>query len=202
MLITASTASTPRNDNASNPMDDDPIRLGQTKEIGALRIHRFSNSTRVTDTANAGKRGKKCREMTVGNRDGLWNDADSAASSEINLMAVRGASLDQMAEALRPWYAVEISELRGIDVTPVGGEIEIINPWMIARFAPGEFSARDMSDPNESTIMDRDGRKRSAAKAYAWAKANVQALASMRWAELRSALIAQGVEFHLFCGMD
>lgn len=197
-----SNTSQARNDNASNPANDDPIRLGQTKEIGALRIHRYRNCTKVVDTANAGKRGKRCTELCVGNADGAWNDADSGASTVIDLLASRGTPLVDIAAALRACNTVELRELRGIDVEPTDSEIEIINPWLIARFGRSEFSVRDMADPNELTLTSRSNGKSSAAKAYAWAKGNRAALADMRLADVRRSLVANGVEFHSFCGMD
>ena len=41
------------------------IPLGETKEYGSVRIHRYADHFQVTDLAFAGKRGKKVRIMSL-----------------------------------------------------------------------------------------------------------------------------------------
>jgi hypothetical protein len=45
------------------------LQVGQTREIHGWRVHRYASALRITELANAGKRGKKVAEITLNDRD-------------------------------------------------------------------------------------------------------------------------------------
>jgi len=198
LIAAAKTAS---NNNSIDPSTEDPIRLGETKEIGALRIHRYRNCVKVLDTTNAGKRGKKCLEISVGKYDNSWNDIDGGIAGEVYWWATRGASIEEMASILDECHTVGRNEYRGVDIDPIGAAIEFVSDRLVGKFTATEFSVRDLVDPNEETMMNTEG-KASAKLALKWATANRDRLESLTLHQMRTAMREAGIKIHSYCGMD
>ena len=95
------------------------LGVGQSFLTDHLKLHRFSDSLRITDLTNAGKRGKKVREMTVqaGTLDSTRSDAVLRRAAE----HILDMDYDQAKAALTaPSKKLQVHErqLRGIDVEP------------------------------------------------------------------------------------
>ena len=107
------------------------LEVGETHEAGTLRAHRYADSIRITDIANAGKRGKKCRELSV-LPDSLWgSEAEKAALTRLGLWLRKVDNFDDAhtwahviakdTQALK----LNLRELRGVDVEPAGVRYEM-----------------------------------------------------------------------------
>lgn len=102
------------------------IPLGTTWEAGSARIHRYRDHFRVTDLENAGKRGKKVREMVIeptvyykGSHD-EWMDRMSGALPEYHTYdAIKAFIKDILVDAPHE-IRIDESVVRGVDVSPGG----------------------------------------------------------------------------------
>lgn len=171
------------------------LPLGKTFQNELVRIHRYSNSLRVTDLTNAGKRGKKCDELTV------MPTVDYEGDHDQWLARMAGLFLDQAGGGYRAIFrfikdvqhdfpteiSIEVESLRGIDVEPFGEifEFEIPQPnkaWIEVRVSPTDFRVinhaymRHPTDPTKPGFI-HDSRyfpmkREDAAAFYAWMKDN------------------------------
>lgn len=82
----------PANDTSTGP----GISLGETRDQGSLRVHRWNDGFEVTDLTNAGKRGKTCRTLRItgGSYGAPYRPAD-------------GAGWDAYAEPLASFRTIE-----------------------------------------------------------------------------------------------
>jgi len=101
------------------------LGLGQTWENDKVRVHRYSNSFHVWDLANAGKRGKKVRFMTILPKGYRADEAEwlEQQARYLVLQASRGYDgIKRYFETLSKENDAEINERqeRGIDVLPAG----------------------------------------------------------------------------------
>jgi hypothetical protein len=100
------------------------IGLGKTWENGKVRIHRYSNNFTVWDLTNAGKRGKKVREMTIMPNKGMSEEAAwmEGNSKYILLNASSYDKIKSFYEDILVDYPGEIRiderEVRAIDILP------------------------------------------------------------------------------------
>ncbi len=173
------------------------IPLGRSWETGTILIHRYRGSFQITDLTNAGKRGKKVRQMSVGLRS--LNDNDPWYDN----MAKMLAHVQSYDEALRLFKDLEgdfpgqinrhETELRGIDVNP-GGTTKIhltTNTGLQITADPLDFSVKStvtMRGPkgnefNQDTLYTPVSRK-DAAPFYNWLKANLSEANKMGIAEM------------------
>jgi len=164
------------------------IGLGKTWENGKVRIHRYSNSFEVVDLTNAGKRGKKVREMSIIPNKG---HAENAAWMEGNskyilLNASSYDSIKRFYEDILVDYPGEIiiseKDLRGIDVLP-GTVRKIELQWKAGdneldlTATPLDFQLKSSVPLNHPKTEDPVGRqdtsywpakKEDAKRFYAW----------------------------------
>lgn len=81
------------------------IPVGTGGETQHLRYHRYSGSVRITDLANAGRRGKKVDILTVWDLDYLRNDLAIARLNRWLEGVVKGNTFDQVLRDLKALFA-------------------------------------------------------------------------------------------------
>lgn len=104
------------------------IPLGKTWEKGDVRVHRYSDHYLVTDLVNAGKRGKKVRQMTIALTHAYKGDR-ARWMEHMGTEFVGYANYDRIKAFIGDIlhdYPGEIrineTEVRGVDVNPGGFE--------------------------------------------------------------------------------
>lgn len=185
------------------------IPVGETVEFTTVRIHRFANCFEVTDLANAGKRGKKVRQMSL-------------APSHIYRRNTPEAWLEQMAKVLLDYPSYDaivalISDLlvdfpgeirmterltRGVDVLPAGTvKLSLTTDTGLEITAtPAEFRVlhRAYFGKEQELCQEtfyRDANKRAAKAFYGWLKTHLSTVNGMGIGELRAALSAEGIAY-------
>jgi hypothetical protein len=181
------------------------IRIGETREFNGFRVHRFSQSVEVTETVNAGKRGKTCRRFAIC----AWRFNESFLDDYAS--GIEGETFDSLlADALflkstTPGMEMDpVRALRGVDVEPTGFEaitIQGVDFHLSSEF--DHFSAHANDIKEESIIPPCHGGAKTAIKEFrAFVKANRDRIAGWRFHELTTALYEAGIHFHQYCAMD
>jgi len=186
------------------------IPMGRTWEHGNVRIHRYRGSFRITDLTNAGKRGKKVRELAVGYR--LLSDDDPKYDNLAKLLPHAG-SYDEILRLFKDlksddegkdiWFQ-EVT-LRGIDVNP-GGTTKIhltTNQGLEITAEPQEFLVKrtvEHKSPSGGSGFKQDTlyyskSKKDAAPFYNWLKANLSEANKMGILELSALWDDLGVRY-------
>lgn len=189
-----------------------PIGVGETREIHGMRVHLFRGSLRVTDLANAGKRGKTCGELTVSWWEG--NDEADRYARELVRRIVAAPTYSAALAVARagatrdlPGGGVQVDErpLKGVHVAPGGfEEINVRGPHVAVSAGRFEFSISDLDDRNNEPrcISGSRAGQREVARFYTWAKANRAKIPSMTMDDVMEAMEKIGVRCHYFCGVD
>lgn len=161
------------------------LPLGKTYERGELRFHRYMGSFRITELTNAGKRGKKVRQMSVGksmtNDNDPWYDTFAKILPKIDTYNELKSLLNDAKETY-PEIWFQEQELRGIDVNP-GGTSKInltTNEGLKITAEPLEFmvvNSVEFTGPKGNKFMQDTSywsrSKKDAAPFYNWVKANL-----------------------------
>ncbi len=165
------------------------LSLGERKDFGSVRIHRYRDHFRVWDLTNAGKRGKKVRTMTImpssyfkGSPD-EWMDRMSKTLPDYDSYdALKNFIADVLVQYPKEITLSESAE-RGIDVLP-GGTRKIIvqtSTGLVIEATPHDFRLL-----NRWEIKQKDGKpsgmfqdtnyypaaKKDAQVFYGWLAAN------------------------------
>jgi hypothetical protein len=92
-----------------------------------LRIHHFRGSLNIRDMANAGKRGKAVRELSVHTKYQSDTKADPILEDAASF--VRNMSFDEAEQWFKSsdTFRVDKRNLRGVDVEPASARIELVN---------------------------------------------------------------------------
>jgi len=194
------------NDNRHDPED---FRMGETKEVKGWRIHRYADSIKVTELANAGKRGKTVGIVTVYNFRSRLNPMESNAL-EFVMWANRGADMAKMIDIANEQSklfnaTVEVQYVKGIEVTPAGFKtIKIHTERLYLEASYSDFTIRDVTDHHNvpTAIPAISGGKKSIPALYRWVQANEAAIKGMRFYELLEAIRAEGIKYHQYCAID
>ncbi len=196
--MSATTRPPPANVAANDTEAPSNLPVGGTFETSSWRIHRFSDSVRITHILHAGARGKKCLEITIRTSYGRDLDLLDLLVSHM-LQVVLGdpqpatlAAVARDAPLLSSAFETTVSELRGVDVEShvVKVESELVH----AHFSAREFRItvtaviphKQGTVRQDSHLYNRDIR--SAAKAYEWARANAARMGTMTRSEIYTAL--------------
>lgn len=189
------------------------IPLGKTWETGTVRIHRYRGSFQITDLTNAGKRGKKVKQMSLGlsklNDEDPWYDNMAKILAKVD-------SYDEVKRLIKDVqqdYPNEIrmyeNELRGIDVNPGGttkltlshktdgGSIEITaepNEFLVKSTHMFEGKGENKKPFAQDTLY-YSKKKESAAIFYNWLKANLSEAGKMDITDLRKLWSDLGVKY-------
>lgn len=178
------------------------LPLGKTYQNPKVRIHRYRDQVRVTDLTNAGKRGKKVREMVVlptyaySGDDQDWLDQQTHqfltyARSSDPYQKSKLYIKDLMVDFPDDIKLVE-TEYRGVDVEPYGELFEFRLPLdnggkLTIKSSPTDFlvvhTAR-MKGPRGNEF-DHDSRfrprkKKDAVLFYGWMKDNSSKVKSFK----------------------
>jgi len=178
---------------------------GDTIETSTWRVLRGALSIRVTHITNAGKRGKRCAEYTL-YLESCGSDAALDPITEIvRAKAEREVDPAEMLVVMTMCKSnaigLQVSELRGVDVTKPGEKVEIIGRAVKVRASTQGFAVANRLDVmNEETMIQVD--RSGPVKVLAWVKANVKALESMTFADVTEALRSMGVNYHYHCAID
>jgi hypothetical protein len=197
----------PANTNVLQPPA--PLRIGDTRESGALRIHRYRESLRLTDLTNAGKRGKSVRTICLhpSLRPSSPADALLELLDRVSESVLKHTTLDAALEALShdlpdatQWLSARLE--RGVDVTPAGFLVLTVRTSHIDVEADyASFRIRDLTDPlNEPTTI-HSGRKGSMAF-YRWVSAVADDLHEVRYSEVLRHLRRLDIPHHSYCAID
>lgn len=197
------------------------LGVGQTQTKGSVRVHRYSNSLKVWDLTNAGRRGKKVRVMTLmttysykGDEDKWMQNMSSEALDYGSYDRFKAFVSDLMVDYPDDIRMEERQE-RGIDVMPADiKEIEL--KWEVGAdklrltasplefrvvsshwFAPGEGHLEkrpDVAGFSQDT-MYYNTKKADAAKFYAWLSGNESKVKKMTIQDLQTQWRRLGVNY-------
>jgi len=189
---------TTANDNAATE-----IEMGETRDVGAYRIHRGALSLRVTEIAHAGKRGKRCPVVVLYQPCARSSEADIAtATASVHRLVQLGAQwvavVAHVRSLARGGLAVEEREERGVDVEPPCVQVEIRTDTIDVTASAHRFSARRPGTADCDSVYTRS--RADGAKMHAWAIANRARLGSMRVFEIEREARAMGVNLGYYCG--
>lgn len=190
------------------------LGVGQTQTKGSIRVHRYSNSLKIWDLTNAGRRGKKVRVMTLMTTYAYKGDEDKWMQN-MSYEALDYGDYDQFRNFVRDLMVdypddinMEERQERGIDVMPADiKEIEL--KWSVGddklqlKASPLEF--RVTSSVMHNRGDDRPGfyqdtlyynvKKADAAAFYGWLKGNESKVKKMTIMELRDQWRRLGVKY-------
>lgn len=178
-----------------------------------LKIHRFSDSVRITDLTNAGKRGKVCKELTIIAGYLQGDLADKVLKQAVSTImhsdyAQAKAKLEALAEEHPGLFTLSERTLKGVDVEPVGSPVNLEKKFPDGTIVTIEATPHEFMVKN-STVIGGDKAsaghrqdtlywqrsKKDGAVFYAWAKANLSKLASMTILDLMKVWGDLGVKF-------
>jgi hypothetical protein len=201
-------------------------KKGDTIESPAWRLHRYATSIRLWDLKNAGKRGKKVRELMWWALDRAPAKVRPSIEKAIDLIA-NTTTFDEAAAIVEEWFSwndpEEIKQpmggkakraqnteykvvlRRGIDV-PAAGErkFQFVTPELAVDVTAQDFSIRDLRDrANMPAAIPPLKRKKTAIKKmYKWFGENEERVRRMKYRELLNELNAAGIEYHSYLMMD
>lgn len=185
------------------------LGIGETIEHGTVRIHRFRESFRITDLTNAGKRGKRCRELAVimgygptrpANFDGYANAIQHEHSYDAILRLFKDILVD-----FPGGIELHETEERGVDVLPGGFKpIALDLPNFSIEVALKDFVIRDKKDTDNlpTCIPAAKGGLREIPVLYRWVQENQSKMAHLTFGEMEKVLEQLGVKYHYYCAMD
>lgn len=180
------------------------MKIGETFENEAWRVHRFAPTIRITEIRNAGKRGKKCRDIAIYDLD--FQKVSDAEQEMIARAARKLATENADIETMEAWarstgYKLEIRDRRGVDTRGPMEQIEILGPCISISANRTEFCIKDLSDRyNEPTIIDTT--RTGAVKVHNWLKKNKDEAQLMSFREINEVVRGLGVLPHYYCAMD
>jgi hypothetical protein len=179
------------------------LDVGQHAFTEHLKIHRFHGSVRITDMTNAGKRGKKVRELTV--MPHTLNDEMADRILKQAVTSILHMNYDQAKSHLEKIKAdhpelmeTHERELRGIDVEPPGTTIKLEKKFPDGTIVRIQASPHDFHVTN-STVIEAPGKaahgyrqdtlyspvsKKDGILFYGWLKDNISKAANMTMQEL------------------
>src|SRR5690242_9783340 len=151
---------------------------GGTFETSSWRVHRYRDLVAVTHLVNAGARGKKCLEVTVGTSYGRDLDLLDVLTRYFVELVAEGPKPETVmaiardAPLLSPALEVTVAEKRGVDVER--GAVKVDSDLVKAHFSTTEFriTVTALHHGKHGTIRQDshlyNADKRSVPKAYQW----------------------------------
>lgn len=178
------------------------LQIGQTVETNGFRVHRYATSVTVVAVADAGKRGKRCRELRIRSS----NQATLNIVADLIVGKIESGATDLEAflhsyMLFTPGVVLDARDLRAVDV-PFGGII-INGPKAYIDADSTQFTVRCKVDQaNEPTLILQPGRK-CAKQALTWFKANQKAIEDgITLRDISMGLASAGVATHYYCAVD
>ena len=183
-------------------------------EKSKLRFYRFTDSLRVWDLTNAGKRGKKVQSFALLGLEVRGPDqkimVDKLVVDLLKSKNFAGA-LSTAEKAIKELFEFGIrlelysSEFKGVDIKPAGFRpIKIKTDELEIEAGFDDFVVRDLADKNNlpACIPSARGGKRDVLLFYRWVSDNKTRLKSMTFREVVKALSDAGIKYHQYCSMD
>jgi len=180
-----------------------PLQVGETRNIGTVRVHRFEHAIRATECENAGKRGKTCEQVAV-----WWNGygGENPKGEDLAEAISSCSSFAEIKTALEAsGFDVERSTFKGVRVTPIGVEPIVIRGEKISVEATDQdFGISDLTDHfNEPRcIVGEYTTRKMIADFYRFCKDNTERIALMSMSDMHKAMDSIGVYGHHYCAMD
>lgn len=193
------------------------LDIGRGTFTEHLKLHRFHGSLRITDMENAGKRGKKVRELTViakTNDDALEDKILKQAASSILHMKYDQAKshLESILERDDHGSLFELHEVvyRGVDVEPMGTTLQLEKKFPDGSIVKIESSPHDFMVKSSTPInapnkpahgMYQDtsywpAKKQDGIIFYGWLKDNLAAAGNMTIQDLFKVWADLGVRYN------
>ncbi len=191
--------------------------MGETVDSGKVRIHRYRDSTHITDLTNAGKRGKKCQLLVItpphradyeGEEDfgnllaGFLGNVDSMNAVEVAL----DAFMEKHPEDAEGMGVRKSEDLRGVDVMPAGfAPIRVRGKFVDVRVEGKDFQVSSVLDENingTTCIPGMKGGAKTIPAFYRWVKDNQAGILSMTFADMLAVMHTLGVQYHQYCSID
>jgi hypothetical protein len=187
-----------------------PLEVGRGAMTEHLRLHHFHGSLRITDLTNAGKRGKKVRELVLIPK--TLNDEQASAIISQAADAIMHMTYPEAVKYLEGRgegeYSLDERELRGIDVEPPGTKISLEK-----KFDDGDVVKIDASPHDfmvvSSAVVQLKGKphhrqdtlyypmgRADGIAFYGWLKENVSKAANMTMNEIRKVWDSIGVRYN------
>lgn len=188
------------------------IGLGQTVEVGSVRIHRFRPSIKVWDLTNAGKRGKKVRVLgiVVGHAMAFDNEEEAIGrlAGLIEMQQDYDSILGTIKDYLKDYpkdFTMHESEERGVDVMPAGFKpIEINGDKVEVKVTLREFTVTNLEDQANlpKCVPTINGGLKEIPSFYRWVQDNTSKVRSMSYQEVQKAMKTLGLDYHEYCSID
>jgi hypothetical protein len=198
------------------------ITLGETRDQGSIRVHRWADGFEVTELTNAGKRGKKCASLRVvgGSYSSPHRPADfkgwdayGESFAMLSSMAEVKAFLADVLARFPNSLATHPTEKRGIDVAPGGkgiirlqkqfpdGTIVEVDAWpheflvknSVVMHALDEHGRPRAAHGHRQDTLYHSRNKSGAQRFYAWIEKHMLTAQNMTIADLRRLWDEQGI---------
>lgn len=179
------------------------MRVGETKEIGDIRIHLFSTSLKIWDLTNAGRKGKIVDYFWVGSRGRDEDDLYSLAQILEKCTDYKKAlklTKDFVADKNNLDFGED--KEKGWDVLPKGfKKFEFRNSKISIKCDTKGFTIRDLEDRNnEPTAIDTN--KMGPRLLFKWLNDNSSKLNNMDFHDILDKISKEGIAYHYYCAMD
>lgn len=187
-------------------------RVGEGGENAFIRWHQYMSSIQVFDLTFAGKRGKKVEKFALYDIDQAKHDVEKhvAINNFVKLLENRNTTYKKakaaamvIANGTAP--KIEVYTERGVDVAPAGfGPFRLETKYVSIEAGWKSFTINDKVDQNNlpSCIPAIDGGKTSVKVFYRWVQDHQNALKSMTFGQITTAMMKDGIKFHQYCRMD
>lgn len=181
---------------------ENPLERGRGTYTPHLRLHHYTGSLRITDLENAGKRGKKVKQLSVMPKTLNDDQASEIISRVADVIVQQDLTYPQVVDYLeaagKDEYRLEETTLRGIDVEPPGVTIHLEKKFPDGTIVTIKSSGHDFHVTHSAVIRApgkaADGYRQDTlywprAKAdgilfYAWLRENVAKAAEMTLPQL------------------
>lgn len=197
------------------------LELGKTIELNGVRLHRYASSIRLTDLANAGKRGKTVEVLSAyaycKDEETYLNGLGELLLECENFEAMKKA-VEASVEGVSGFNS-ELMTYKGVRVAPSVGDFKPLvldNESVYVEINWDEYIIRDKKDRNnEPRIMDK--KNTDAKKFHKLVSENLEKFSKFNFQDFHSFFVDQYddetlyknhkrspkfIGFHYWCAMD
>lgn len=189
-----------------NLMSEMKIERGGEFTNDDIRIHKYADMLRITETTFAGKRGKTCRQFSL-----MWQG--DRGESHIHLDAFLDQVTDKMkyddvkklADAQKDLQVGSEYTLKGVEVIPTNMKpFEFENDKVKISSTPKDFSVRDREDKNNepTCISFEKTGVRGTKQFYDYLNKNPDIVKGMSFRQVTDLIQKLGIKAHHYCAMD
>lgn len=187
---------------------------GEFYEQGTIRIQFMSYSIRLTDCQNAGKRGQKCRFITIQTKQFQPVESitirNAAFGLPVKLESVTNLYtmnlwLIEVLERMGGIIDIHREELKAVDVKPIGVEDYHFSSPKLGVFSTlNRYSISDLEDTaNEGRAISCNDTKANIKKFWKWCRDNEERFCLLSFQQfLNLAKQETGIRYHHYYAMD